>query len=121
MEHVIPIEESLSREVEIKEAGEPSRGHDQPSSATEELSITVQEKGSNSSVEEKFKKLREAADNLLKRGTPHPKIRKVVLVHFNQNKVIHLLKVLFLIWIVVSLQKFGFHSSNTISLWYINQ
>ena len=102
MEHVISIEEFHSRKVERKEAGETSRGHDQPitvASATKKLNITVQEKGNNSSVEEKFKKLREAADNLLKRGTPHPKIRKVVLVHFNQNKVIHLLKVLFLIFL----------------------
>ena len=94
MEHVISIEGFHSRKVERKEAGETSRGHDQPV-----IVASATEKGSNSSVKKKFKKLREAADNLLKRGTPHPKIRKVVLVHFNQNKVIHLLKVLFLIFL----------------------
>uniref|UniRef100_A0A2N9HBB6 Uncharacterized protein n=1 Tax=Fagus sylvatica TaxID=28930 RepID=A0A2N9HBB6_FAGSY len=75
MEHVISIEEFHSRKVERKEAGETSRGHDQPvivASATEKLNITVQEKGSNSSVEEKFKKLRrhnqtaESSDNKTK-------------------------------------------------------
>ncbi len=94
MEHVISIEESHSRKVERKEASETSRGHDQPvivASATEK-------KGSNSSVEKKFKKLEEARGKLPNRGTDKPKIQKVVLVHFNQNKVIHLLKVLFLIF-----------------------
>ena len=50
MEHVISIEGFHSRKVERKEAGETSRGHDQPvivASATEKLNITVQEKGSN--------------------------------------------------------------------------
>ena len=94
MEHVISIEESLSREVERKEAGETSRGHDQPV-----IVASATEKGSNSSVKKKFKKLEEARGKLLNRGTAKPKIRKVVLVHFNQNKVIHLLKVLFLIFL----------------------
>jgi hypothetical protein len=71
MEHVISIEEFHSRKVERKEAGETSRGHDQPvtvASATKKLNITVQEKGNNSSVEEKFKKLEEARGKLLNRG-----------------------------------------------------
>ena len=92
MEHVISIEEFHSRKVERKEAGETSRGHDQPvivASATEKLNITVQEKGSNSSVEEKFKKLREAPIKRQNQVTTKPKIRKVVLVHFNKNKMIH--------------------------------
>ena len=91
MEHVISIKEFHLRKVERKEAGETSRGHDQPvivTSATEKLSITVQEKGSNSSEEEKFKKLEEARVKLLNRGKTKPKIRKVVLVHFNKNKII---------------------------------
>ena len=92
MEHVISFEEFHSIKVERKEAGETSRGHDQPvivASATEKPNITVQEKGSNSSVEEKFKKLEEARGKLLNRGTTKPKIRKVGLVHFNKYKIIH--------------------------------
>uniref|UniRef100_A0A2N9IE34 Uncharacterized protein n=1 Tax=Fagus sylvatica TaxID=28930 RepID=A0A2N9IE34_FAGSY len=88
MEHVISIEEFHSRKVERKEAGETSRGHDQPvivASATEKLNITVQEKGSNSSVEEKFKKLREAAIKRQNQATTKPKIRKVVLLRDHKN------------------------------------
>ena len=73
------MEEFHSRKVERKEAGESSRDNDQPvivAGDTHKLTITIQERGSTSSKEEKFKKLKEAQAKL-QLGTT-PKIREVV-------------------------------------------
>ena len=85
MEHIISMEEMIhSRKVERKEAGETSRGHDQPvivSSATQELSIAIHETGCASSEEENFMKLKEARVKGKNRWTTKPKIQKVLFVH----------------------------------------
>lgn len=85
MEHIISMEEMIhSRKVERKEAGETSRGHDQPvivSSATQKLSIAIHETGCASSEEENFMKLKEARVKGKNRWTTKPKIQKVVFVH----------------------------------------
>ncbi|KAM3738683.1 hypothetical protein ACB098_09G149100 [Castanea mollissima] len=65
MKHVISMEEFHSRKVEGREAGESSRDNDQPvivARDTQKLTITIQERGSTISKEEKekFKKLKEA-------------------------------------------------------------
>nr|XP_023925758.1 UPF0481 protein At3g47200-like [Quercus suber] len=81
MEHVISMEEFHSRKVERKEAGESSRDNDQPvivAGDTHTLTITIQERGSTSSKEEKFKKLKQAQAKV-QLGTT-PKIREVVLM-----------------------------------------
>ena len=68
-EHVISMD---SR----KEAGETSGGHHQAVNVPVSSSYTSFE-------EEKFKKLREAPIKRQNQATTKPKIRKVVLVHFN--------------------------------------
>ena len=87
MEHVISMEEFHSRKVERKEAGESSRDNDQPvivAGETHKLTITIQD--STSSKEEKFKKLKEAQAKV-QLGTT-PKIRQVVLMHYNKSKIV---------------------------------
>lgn len=84
MEHIISMEEMISRTVERKEAGETSRGHDQPvivSSATQKLSIAIHETGCTRSEEENFMKLKEARLKGINRWTTKPKIQKVMFVH----------------------------------------
>ncbi|KAL4607416.1 hypothetical protein ACB092_09G172200 [Castanea dentata] len=82
MEHKISVEEFHSR----KEAGESSRDNDQPVIVAEEthkLTITIQERGSTSSKEEKFKKLKEAQAKV-QLGTA-PKIRKVLTLRGHKH------------------------------------
>ena len=93
MEHVISMEFHL-RKVERKEAAESSRDNGQPvivAGDTHTLTITIQERGSTStsSKEEKFKKLKEAQAKV-QLGTT-PKIRQVVLMHYNKSKIVLLL------------------------------
>lgn len=77
MEHIISMEEIIhSREVERKEAGETSRGHDQPVIVS---SIAIH--GETGSEEENFMKLKEARVKGKNRWTTKPKIQKVVFVH----------------------------------------
>ena len=94
-QHVISMEEVHtvhSRKVERKEAGETSRGHDQPViGAIQNLSITIHDEGRTSSEEANFKKLKEARDKWQNEKTTEPKIQKVMLVHFNKNKIVFLL------------------------------
>uniref|UniRef100_A0A7N2M4V0 Uncharacterized protein n=1 Tax=Quercus lobata TaxID=97700 RepID=A0A7N2M4V0_QUELO len=89
MEHIISMEEMIhSRKVERKEAGETSRGHDQPvivSSATQELSIAIHETGCASSEEENFMKLKEARVKGKNRWTTKPKIQKVLLLRCHKD------------------------------------
>ena len=94
MEHVISMEEFHSRKVERKAAGASSRDNDQPvivARDTHKLTITIQERGSTISKEEKekFKKLKEAHAKV-QLGTT-PKIREVVSKHYNKSKIVLLL------------------------------
>jgi hypothetical protein len=80
VEHVISMEQTLSRKVERTEAGETSGGHDQPVSATEaseKLSIAVHEKVCTGPLGQRFKKLRDAGAN---QAETKPKIQKVVFL-----------------------------------------
>ncbi|KAM4079866.1 hypothetical protein ACB094_09G147600 [Castanea mollissima] len=82
MAHEISVEEFPSR----KEAGESSRDNDQPVIVAEEthkLTIRIQERGSTSSKEEKFKKLKEAQAKV-QLGTT-PKIRKVLMLRGHKH------------------------------------
>ncbi|KAK7844542.1 upf0481 protein [Quercus suber] len=86
MEHVISMEEFHSRKVERKEAGESSRDNDQPvivAGDTHTLTITIQERGSTSSKEEKFKKLKQAQAKV-QLGTT-PKIREVLMLRGHKH------------------------------------
>ncbi|KAM3690770.1 hypothetical protein ACB094_09G147200 [Castanea mollissima] len=88
MEHIISMEEMISRKVERKEAGETSRGHDQPvivSSATQKLSIAIHETGCTRSEEENFMKLKEARLKGINRWTTKPKIQKVLLLRGHKD------------------------------------
>ncbi|XP_075639321.1 UPF0481 protein At3g47200-like [Castanea sativa] len=88
MEHIISMEEMISRTVERKEAGETSRGHDQPvivSSATQKLSIAIHETGCTRSEEENFMKLKEARLKGINRWTTKPKIQKVLLLRGHKD------------------------------------
>ncbi|XP_075636402.1 UPF0481 protein At3g47200-like [Castanea sativa] len=81
MEHVISVEEFHSR----KEAGESSRDNDHPVIVAEEthkLTITIQ-RGSTSSKEEKFKKLKEAEAKVQLGKTP--KIRQVLMLRGHKH------------------------------------
>uniref|UniRef100_A0A2N9GGH1 Uncharacterized protein n=1 Tax=Fagus sylvatica TaxID=28930 RepID=A0A2N9GGH1_FAGSY len=80
VEHVISMEQTLSRKVERTEAGETSGGHDQPviaTEASEKLSIAVHEKVCTSPLGQRFKKLRDAGAN---QAETKPKIQKVVFL-----------------------------------------
>uniref|UniRef100_A0A2N9FDM1 Uncharacterized protein n=1 Tax=Fagus sylvatica TaxID=28930 RepID=A0A2N9FDM1_FAGSY len=80
VEHVISMEQTLSRKVERTEAGETSGGHDQPviaTEASEKLSIAVHEKVCTSPLGQRFKKLRDAGAN---QAETRPKIQKVVFL-----------------------------------------
>ncbi|KAM3690767.1 hypothetical protein ACB098_09G148500 [Castanea mollissima] len=82
------MEEMISRTVERKEAGETSRGHDQPvivSSATQKLSIAIHETGCTRSEEENFMKLKEARLKGINRWTTKPKIQKVLLLRGHKD------------------------------------
>ncbi|KAK9987093.1 hypothetical protein SO802_032044 [Lithocarpus litseifolius] len=73
MEHIVSIEEMIhSRKVERKEAGETSRGHDQP--------VIV-----SSSEEENFMKLKEARVKGMNRWTKKPKIQKDLLLRGHKD------------------------------------
>ncbi len=79
------------------ELGEISRAHDQ-GATTVKRSIPNHEKGSTSFQKDeftifekdKFNKLKEARGKLDKQVTTKPKIRKVVMAHFNKNKIVFL-------------------------------
>ncbi|KAK9987092.1 hypothetical protein SO802_032043 [Lithocarpus litseifolius] len=88
MEDVISMEEFHSRKVERREAGESSRDNDQPvivARDTQKLTITIQERGSTISKEEKekFKKLKEAQAKV-QLGTT-PKIREVLMLRGHKH------------------------------------
>ncbi|KAM4091583.1 hypothetical protein ACJW30_09G147100 [Castanea mollissima] len=86
MEHVISMEEFHSRKVETKEAGESSRDNDQPvivAGDTHKLTTTIQERGSTSSKEEKFKKLLDAQAKV-QLGTT-PKIGQVLMLRGHKH------------------------------------